>query len=517
MSPLSRKYGRIVRRSPPSKPVLVILADCGVPRAGEVRSLPGEPSRALGLPLLAAQPWFWPRRSAKRAWHALVAAFWLVTCLPSVAGVSPLRVTAFQCDITPPKGEPLVWTVKLAEVLDPLLGKGVVLEEGTNRYVLCALDWCLLGNESELRFRQAIGRAAGTLPERVAVHCLHQHAAPWADEGAHPLLDAAPQPPPHLSTDFLADVRRRLAATVAEAVNRLEPFDEIGLGQARVERVASARRLHLDNGKLAIRFSNGAKNPRLAEASEGVIDPELRMVTFAQAHRPIARLYFYATHPQTFCCDGRASADFVGRAREAVERSEKVPQIYFTGCAGDVTVGKYNDESVAAVAGLAERLEAGIWAAAAATRFQPVRALEWRCARLQFPLRAASDLVAAESRAWLQNPSQTDAFRVYRGAMRLAFRERLARPVSASVLRLGPVRILSLPGEPMLDFQFFAQRLAPQEFVAVAGYGDCGTAYICTEQAWAEGGYETEATNVGSGSEAVLKHAIGALLGADGP
>jgi hypothetical protein len=97
--------------------------------------------------------------------------------------------------------------------------------------------------------------------------------------------------------------------------------------------------------------------------------------------------------------------------------------------------------------------------------------------------------------------------------MRLSFIERLGRPVQVSSLQLGKVHILHLPGEPMLAYQFFAQQASPRDFVAVAGYGDCGTAYICTDQALAEGGYEPSATNVGQGSEALLKKAIRILLG----
>ena len=55
------------------------------------------------------------------------------------------------------------------------------------------------------------------------------------------------------------------------------------------------------------------------------------------------------------------------------------------------------------------------------------------------------------------------------------------------------------------------------DFVAVAGYGDCGCAYICTDKAIAEGGYEPSASNVGKGSEALLKGAIQALLGEPSP
>jgi hypothetical protein len=113
----------------------------------------------------------------------------------------------------------------------------------------------------------------------------------------------------------------------------------------------------------------------------------------------------------------------------------------------------------------------------------------------------------------MADSKQPDSHRIYMGAMRLSFFDRLDRPLVLSSLQIGKVHILHLPGEPMLDYQFYAQGLKRDEFVAVAGYGDCGTAYICTDKAIAEGGYEPEATNVGKGSEALLKQAIQALLG----
>ena len=454
-----------------------------------------------------------------RTSQSICRAFWLaaVVCLGVSfawrAPAAPLRVATFHCDVTPWPGEALVWTARLVKVEDPLLAKGIVLEEGTNRYVLCDIDWCLMGNDSELSFRKALAEGAGTDPARVAIQCIHQHAAPYADETAHRLLDAAPGSPAHLSAKFLDAVRKQLTLATQEAASRLEAFDRIGTGQVKAERVASARRLRDENGRLLTRWSGGAKDPKLAQAPEGPIDPWLKTITLAHGDKPLVRLHYYATHPQTFCCDGRASADFVGLAREAVERQGKVLQIYFTGCSGDVTAGKYNDGSDQARTNLIQRLKSGMQAAIAQTQFAPARDLVWRTQSLTLPLRAAKEAVAAQSRGWLATPTQSDSMRVYEGAMRLAFVERLGRPIQVTSLPIGNVHILHLPGEPMLDFQFFAQQTKPRDFVAVAGYGDCGPAYICTDQAIAEGGYEPSASNVGQGSEALLKQAIRALLG----
>jgi hypothetical protein len=436
-----------------------------------------------------------------------------VTCFGAGVLAGPLRVAPFRCDATPGPGEPLVWATKLTKVEEPLLVKGIVLEDGTNRMVLCGIDWCLLCNESELSFRTSLAGAAGTDPTRVAIQCLHQHAAPYADEGAYRLLEQTQSPVPHLSAGFMNSLRSRLAAAVREAVLKLEPFDRIGTGQVKAERIASARRLVDNNGHMLTRYSTGAKDPKMAEAPEGPIDPFLKTITLARGDKPLVRLHYYATHPQTFCCDGRASWDFVGDARESVEQQDKVFQMYFTGCSGDVTAGKYNDGSPQAFTELTEHLKAAMLAAIADTRYVPAEHLVWRTQSVVLPLRGDSAQVSAQSRAWLDDPNQPEGSRVYEGAMRLAFIQRIARPIQVSSLQVGKVHVLHLPGEPMLDFQLFAQQARSGDFVAVAGYGDCGCAYICTDKAITEGGYEPSASNVGKGSEAALKKAILGLLG----
>lgn len=423
-----------------------------------------------------------------------------------------LRIATFRCDATPPVGETLVWLVKLVKHKDPLLLKGVVLEDGGKRYILCSLDWCLLCNESEWSFRETMARAVGTEPTCVAIQCVHQHVAPYADEGAHRLLDAASGSPSHLSAKFLDDLRARLAKAVQQAVKRLEPFDRVGCGEAKVERVASERRLKGPDGKIITRGSEGAKNPKLAEMPEGDIDPMLKTITFARGKKVLARLHYYATHPQTVSCDGTTSADFVGWAREAMERKERVFQVYFTGCSGNVTAGKYNDAKPAVRAGLKERLQAGMAAAGAATRFAPAERLIWRTDAVALPIRTDAEF-ANRSRASVADPKAREGLRVYMGAMRLASVERAKRPFELSSLQIGNIHVVHLPGEPMLEFQKFAQRTKPNDFVAVAGYGDCGSAYVCTDAAFTEGGYEPVATNLTPGAEQLVKASIRRLLG----
>ena len=435
----------------------------------------------------------------RRAFAAGLAA----PLLSSAPAASPLRVAAFRADATPPLGEPLIWVAPATQILDPLWAKGIILDDGQQRIVLCAIDWCGIGSSTYRLFTQRIAEAAATSVPNVSLHSVHQHTAPYIDGDGCALLRQMPDPPLLMSDKALDLVTTRIAQAVRKAAGRLQTVDQIGIGDAEVESVASARRI-IDNGALVTRYSTGGRDPKIAALPEGDIDRHLRTLTFARGNKPVARLHYYATHPQTFCCDGRITADFVGAAREQLERMEGVPQIYFTGCAGDVTVGKYNDTSAAAYNALKQRLFAGMKAAAAATRYSPASPLTWKSAQLVPPQRisAVPDLTQMSGR-----PAQD----LYRAAIVAAFATR-KQPLELHALQIGEAVILHLPGEPMLFFQSYARKQAPSKAIMVAGYGDISPGYLCTEEAFKQGGYEPSASNVGAPIEAELVQAIRELM-----
>lgn len=410
----------------------------------------------------------------------------------------PLRVAAFRADVTPLPGEPLIWVDPARRVLDPLWAKGLVLESAEGRFVLLTLDWCGLGGTYRELFLSLIAAAVDARPEHVTLHTVHQHTAPYVESGAYELLQRLPSPPLMMSERCLLTLIQRVRQQAAAAADRLEEVDAVGFGAADVERVASARRI-MAGGKLVTRFSTGAKDPALAALPEGGVDRRLRTITLLSSKRPLVRLHLYACHPQTFCCTGEVSADFVGAAREAVEKEEGVPQIYFTGCAGDITAGKYNDGGARARQELTARLAAGMRASIKATSAEPVRRVTWRDEPLQ---------LSAVKADWPPpDPASLSGQDLYRRAIRAAFAS-LKTPVRAVCLVLNDFRFLVLPGEPMLDFQ----RHAPEALIA--GYGDISPGYVCPDAAFQEGGYEPSASNTGPGAEAVVKRAISKLVAA---
>jgi len=430
---------------------------------------------------------------------------------PAVA--ADARIATFRVDVTPPLGSPLVggWVNPLVAIDDPLWAKGIVLEANGQRYVLCAVDYCELRNSSHTFFREQLAAAAGTDASHVAVQALHQHTAPMIDEPAQALLDATAQSLPVTDVPHFRKAVAETAAAVRQAVEHLEPFDGLAVGAAEVERFASSRRVMGADGKIEVRYSS-TKDPNLQAAPEGLVDRKLRTITFLSGQRPLVRLHYYATHPQSYYSDGRATSDTVGLARERLEKEEGVPQIYFTGCAGDITAGKYNDGSPQARRDLTDRLAAGMRASIAASRPVTLGPIQWRVTPLSLAPRFDDPYTLADARAELENLKASPTQRIIKGAMLLAWINRQETPIELSSLSIGPVTIVHLPGEPFVTYQLLAQKLGGDRFVAVAGYGDCGCGYLCTEAAYAEGGYEPTASFVGPRSQYALEDAIGRLV-----
>lgn len=425
-----------------------------------------------------------------------------------------LRVATFSCDVTPPLGHPLCggWIRPLEAVDDPLLAKGVVLESGSDRYVVCAVDWCLLQTGAFETFRDQLATGADVPPDHVAVHTVHQHNAPIADANAELLLRRAEAPPAHLDLDFLTEATGRLAERVRDACNRSEVFDLVGFGTAKVEQFASNRRVRRADGSIQVRYSS-TKNPELHAAPEGLIDPWLRTITLFHGDQPLVRMHYYATHPMSYYGDGRATSDTVGLARERLEREEQVPQIYFTGCGGNITAGKYNDGSPEARVALTERVYDAMNRSVAATERFPATRLEWRTAEARFFLRTEPEWSEETARRIIADTNATAQQRL-NAALNLAWIERFHRDPTIALhsLELGPVTSLYLPGESFIEYQLFAHGLVPDRPLAVAAYGESGPGYICTDVAFGEGGYEPTDSRVGPPSETGLKRAITELL-----
>jgi hypothetical protein len=432
--------------------------------------------------------------------------------------VPMLQAAYFETDATPPLGTQLCCNGNnpAREISATLSARGLLLVPAAQPpIVLCAVDWLGIANASHEAWRAELAAAAGTTPERVAVHVLHQHDAPEDDMSTEKRLENIGMGGGVSNLEFTVATRQRVATAIRDARQRLEPVTAIGTGQAVVEKIASNRRILGPDGKvIAVRWT-ATKDPTIRAEPEGTIDPLLKCLSLWHNDRPLAVLTYYATHPQSYYGKGQVNPDFPGLARASREAAlPGVPHVHFNGAGGNIGAGKYNDGSPENRQVLADRLAEGMRRAWESTVQMPLTTpIEWRADTLLLPLREEID--TERERATLNDPAARPAQRM-QAANELAFRERMEQGIGIPVarLRLGPADILHLPGELFVEYQLAAQKMRTDRFVCVAAYGDYGPGYIGTAEAYPQGGYETQlyTSRTSPAVEAVLLGAITNLL-----
>jgi hypothetical protein len=447
-----------------------------------------------------------------------VAIHWQTPQAFAESGGSGLSLAVFDIDATPPIGSMMAYDPVTNKWDLGLRARGVVICGAGQPVVLCAIDWIGIANEAHDAFRAGLARAAHTTPERVAVHTLHQHDAPDCDFSAEQILKGAGLPPRQYDSRFQRQVLSELERSVQDALPSAQPLTRIGLGQARVEQVASNRRLLGPDGKVrAVRYTS-CRDASLRAEPEGTIDPALSMVSFWNSNQPLAVLTYYATHPQSYYRTGIPNPDFPGVARFLRQLAVPGPlHIHFTGAGGNIGAGKYNDGSPENRRILAERLADAMrraWESTQREELTPEK-VGWGIERVLLPV--AKDLDETKLQAQLNAASQTPESSSVTGvAPRLAWLRRCVagHSIDVTCLRLGRARILHLPGELFVEYQLAAKAERLDLFVALAAYGDYAPAYIGTAKAYEQGGYETTppASNVGPGAEAELLRALRKLL-----
>jgi len=428
----------------------------------------------------------------------------------------PIQLAIFDVDATPPIGSAMAYQPvrRLDEMT--LRCRGVVILGAQQPIVLCAVDWIGIANEGYDAFREALARAAGTSPQRVAVHTLHQHDAPGCDFTAEKIIEELKVPGySRFDGKFQREVIERASEALKDAIPNAVSVTHYGVAQAVVKEVASQRRIAGPDGKIRATRTSSTKDPALRAEPEGLIDPVVSLLSFWKDEQPVAVLSYYACHPQSYYLRGIPSPDFPGIARFIRGQDlNNTLHLHFNGAGGNVTAGKYNDGAEANRMILATRLADAMREAHANTEKSPLSSddITWKSLPVALPI--ARHLIEQDLVAKLK---ETPAKGYVSLADQLAFLRRVqaGHKIDISCLGVGKARCLHLPGELFVEYQLAAKGMRPDLKVMMAAYGDYGPGYIGTERAYSEGGYETQQSSscVDPSVETVLIDVLSQLLG----
>lgn len=447
----------------------------------------------------------------------LIIAFLSLLLAPQTAlAESSVKIATFDVDATPPLGAAMAYDPvnRLDELT--LRCRGIVIIGSDQPIVLCAVDWIGIANEGHDAFRSALAQAAGTVPERVAVHTLHQHDAPGCDFTAEKIItDLGLEGYTRFEGEFHRQVIERASDAIRAAVPKAQAVTHYGYGEAVVKEVASNRRVERTaDGKVGRMRGSSCKVDGLIELPEGLIDPIVSLLSFWNGDKPIAVVSAYACHPQSYYRLGIPSPDFPGIARFV--RGQDVNgalHVHFNGAGGNIAAGKYNNGAQPNRMILANRLAGGMKEAYENTIKTPLTSTDIRWGRVPVSLPLSPNLNEDELVTKLKS-SVARGYVSFADQLAWVRRVKAGHQIDITCLSVGNTRMLHLPGELFVEYQLAAKAMRPDLHVMMAAYGDYGPAYIGTAAAYSEGGYETGPTssNVAPEVEPVLMNAMKALL-----
>lgn len=445
---------------------------------------------------------------------AAIAAGLLPAQANGFASAGNLHVGTFRFDVTPPMGHSLCggWIKPVVDVDDPLEAIGYVLLGSGKPIVVCVVDWTGLLNNAHVQWRQALADAAGTSIDRVTVHCVHQHNAPFACVDSEAIIKAQGDLPHIVEMDYFNSCLDAGRKAVAQAMQQTTPVTHVAFGEAKVDKVAGNRRILGPDGTVASQRGSSSRSAEHQRLPEGVIDPMLKTVALYNNDKKLVASHFYACHPMSYYGDGRVSSDFCGLARK--QRQQQEPDcvhLYFNGCGGNIGAGKYNDGSKEMRPVLTQRILDGIVGSEQHLDPMTIQSVNWQTHDIQPPTRP--DFNEDEIMKIISNKSESVVNRNRRSYIVAFLRRTQAKlPITLSSLHINNTSSVHLPSESFVEYQLRAQATAPDRFVACAAYGDGGPWYIPTAEAYPQGGYAVSVAWCDPAIDEILTGGIKSLL-----
>jgi hypothetical protein len=424
------------------------------------------------------------------------------------------RMGTFRFDVTPPLGHSLCggWIKPVEAIDDSLEAIGYVLLGAGEPIVVCVVDWTGLLNSAHLEWRKALAKAAKTSIDRVTVHCVHQHNAPFACLDTEQIIMEQGDLPHIVELEFFQRCLDSAETAVEAALLRTTRITHIASGEASVNQVAGNRRIVGLDGKVISQRGSSSLAPAHHRYPEGLIDPMLKTVAFYNGDRKIAASHYYACHPMSYYGDGRVSADFCGLARKQRQLDEPdCTHLYFNGCGGNIGAGKYNNGSKEMRPILVKRMLDGMVGAEANLVPQPIQTISWATHDILPPVNASIDESALVGQISNRDLSVVDR---NRPSYALAWIRRVKSglPITLSAMHVNGVTLLHLPAECFVEYQLRAQASGSDRFIACAAYGDGGPWYIPIASAYSQRGYAVDVAWCAPEVDGLLSEGIQALL-----
>jgi neutral ceramidase len=389
--------------------------------------------------------------------------------------ISNLRAGVAKIDITPPDAAStkIVGHVRqVTGVRDPLHAGVLILDDGETKAAIVTLDTIGAWEDMVRDARTRIEAETGVPAANILVAASHNHSGPGYVENMR----------------WAADLISKLGTAAKQAVSAMKPVS-IGYGEDRISFGINRRKTY--DGRAVVSL-----NP------DGPNDPRVKVLRFddGTSLTPMSVIMHAVCHPCFFTWGDKGSqpypkgypkmsADFPGEAQSFVEMcyAQKTSVMFMQGCAGDIRPN--------------------------------LPGYPYRCADEADIQWAGRDLGGAVARATAfsvtrEQLHKRETFYQIRVASEVVELPGKEGPVNAELmaLKIGPYLLLTMPGEPMVEFGFQLEKaIADRATPIIVGYANGNIGYIATAAAHKVGGYEPNRSILKPEAEKVILKQLGSL------
>ncbi len=397
-------------------------------------------------------------------------------------------------------------------VLDELEAIAVVVEKDGKRVVLVAFDNIGI-DERDINdsYKKEASIAGGVPEDGVFIHATHIHTGPEIGGQNDELI-----------REHVIQVRRKIKDAVILAVQDLKEC-EMGVGEARAERVAFIRRYRMKDG--TVRTNPGVNNPDIL-APIGDIDDMVGVVRFKRKSDDIVLVNF-ANHPDTIGGE-YISGDWPAQARRVVEKAiDNCKCVVFNGAEGDVNhvnvhpvSGDFNDmfnDFDDCSRGYGHSLHVGrVIAGAVLKVFDKVEFVEVdkvACAQKEYGIKSnkplPEEMELARLYYTLHKEGKDDQI-PYTGMMLTTVVSDANRKIRLenapdefdllfSAVKIGPVGFFGIPGEPFNAIGKGVKDASGYKIIFPCCIVNAYDGYFPMKDSYDEGGYEARCSNFKAG------------------
>lgn len=446
--------------------------------------------------------------------HRLLLCFFLFV-LQLHAG--DFRVGAARVDITPKDGTPLGGYYKFrgsAGVLDPLYAKTIVMEKDGTHAVIVVLDLSGTVRPIVAAARKAIQEQCGIEGDHVMISGTHTHTGP--QQPRESMMDDITKVNSPPGVAYISSLSGLIAESVKQAKAKLAPVSaSVAMGKA--EGISFNRRILREGQQEAI-WQPGKLTPK--DRPAGPVDPEVGVLVFEAAGKPVASFLNFAMHPTSVGGGVKISADYPGVFTKLVSERHGVEMIsvFANGCCGNINHTDY----VTGKRRSTQELGAALADAAdvAWPNLKPVSTFKPRVRSEQVTLqrRTFTEAQIAKAKDMAANMF-TKNFGTVPMAETVCIFETLDKkdkPLLAEVQVIAisdDVAMVALPGEIFVELGLALKKASPFKHTLIAELANGSVGYVPNKEAYPQGNYEVVSARCEAGSGEKLVEVALKLLG----